>query len=87
MQFPDLILEKEKRVDTFSREFQAPLKDVRVIAPPYRISPLGAHIDHQGGPVLGMTINAYSLLAYLPGDSGQVTQCSENHPGQLNFKL
>ena len=87
MKFPDLIIEKEKLVGTFSREFQIPIKDVRVIASPYRIAPLGAHIDHQGGPVLGMTINAYSLLAYVPGNNGQVCLCSENYPGQLNFNL
>ena len=59
MQFPELIQEKDKLVATFSREHNVPLQDIRVIAAPYRISPLGAHIDHQGGPVLGMTINAY----------------------------
>ena len=87
MQFPDLILEKEKLVAAFSCEHEVPLKDIRVIASPYRVSPLGAHIDHQGGPVLGMTINAYSLLAYVPGDNGQVTLRSENYPGQLKFNL
>ena len=87
MKFPDLIQEKEKLIATFSREFHAPLKDIRVIAFPYRISPLGAHIDHQGGPVLGMTINAYSLLACVPGNNGQVCLRSENYPGQLNFNL
>jgi len=87
MQFPDLILEKEKLVATFSREHKVPLKDIRVIASPYRVSPLGAHIDHQGGPVLGMTINAYSLMAYVPEDNGQVTLRSENYPGQVKFNL
>jgi len=66
MLLPDLIQEKEKPVATLSREYNVPLHGIRVMASPYRISPLGAHIDHQGGPVLGMTINAYSLLAYVP---------------------
>ena len=87
MQFPDLIQEKEKLVAAFSREHKVPLRDIRVIAAPYRISPLGAHIDHQGGPVLGMTINAYSLLAYVPDDNGRVTLRSENYPGQVQFNL
>ncbi len=87
MQFPDLIQEKDKLVATFSREHNVPLQDIRVIAAPYRISPLGAHIDHQGGPVLGMTINAYSLLAYVPDDNGRVTLRSENYPGQVQFNL
>jgi galacturonokinase len=87
MQFPDLTQEKEKLVTTFSRKHKVPLQDIRIIASPYRISPLGAHIDHQGGSVLGMTINAYSLLAYVPVDGGRVTLRSENYPGLVEFNL
>jgi galactokinase/galacturonokinase len=36
---------------------------------PYRICPIGAHVDHQGGPVLGRTINMGTRLAYSPLDS------------------
>ncbi|KAH9305763.1 hypothetical protein KI387_010167, partial [Taxus chinensis] len=43
---------------------------VRVVAAPYRICPLGAHIDHQGGTVTAMTINKGVLLGFIPsGDS------------------
>ena len=35
-----------------------------VIISPYRISPIGAHIDHQGGAVLGRTIDMYTVLAF-----------------------
>ena len=31
--------------------------DVRVVAAPYRVCPLGAHIDHQGGRVAGFALN------------------------------
>jgi galactokinase len=58
-----------------------------VIASPYRICPLGAHIDHQGGPVLGMTINAYTLLAFAPTDDGTVRLKSKNYPGVVGFEL
>jgi galactokinase len=87
MQFPDLNLEKEKLAAAFSREYELPPREIRIIASPYRISPLGAHIDHQGGPVLGMSINAYSLLAYAPDDNAQVTLLSKNYPGQVKFNL
>jgi galactokinase/galacturonokinase len=87
MQFPNLSQERDKLVTTFAREQKVPEQNIRVIASPYRISPLGAHIDHQGGPVLGMTINAYSLLAYLPGNGSQVTLRSENYPGRVSFDL
>ena len=87
MEFPDLNLEKKRLVSAFSREHGVPLKDIRVIASPYRICPLGAHVDHQGGPVLGMAINAYSLLVYVPADGGRVILRSGNYPGQVEFGL
>ena len=66
MEFPDLIQAKQKLVETFGREEGVPLEDIRILASPYRICPLGAHIDHQGGPVLGMTVDAYTLMAFVP---------------------
>ena len=45
---------------------------VRVVRAPLRISPLGAHIDHQLGVVTGMTIDRSILLAYAPTDDGRV---------------
>jgi len=87
MEFPDLTQAKEKLVDRFSFENKTAPSDLRVIASPYRICPLGAHIDHQGGPVLGMTINAYTLMAFVPTDDGAVRLQSKNYPGIVRFKL
>jgi galactokinase len=87
MEFPDLAQAKEKITDLFSDEKGIAADDVCVIASPYRICPLGAHIDHQGGPVLGMTINAYTLLAFTPTDDGTVRLTSKNYPGKVGFKL
>jgi len=39
---------------------------------PYRICPIGAHVDHQGGAVLGRTINIGTTLAYSPLDSKEI---------------
>lgn len=33
---------------------------------PYRFNPLGAHVDHQFGPVLARTIDQYTLLPFWP---------------------
>ncbi|MCP4686769.1 MAG: hypothetical protein GY859_01895 [Desulfobacterales bacterium] len=87
MEFPDLFEEKEKLTAVFSRERGVDRGDVRVIASPYRISPLGAHIDHQGGPVLGMTVNAYTLMAYTPANDGKVRLRTLNYPGSVAFDL
>ena len=54
---------------------------------PYRVSPLGAHVDHQGGPVHGFAIDKGIYLAYRAEPSGQVTLRSANFPGQLDFSL
>jgi len=61
--------------------------DLTFITSPYRICPLGAHIDHQGGPVLGMTINAYTVLAYKPVNVPRVRLYSMNYPGIVDFQL
>ncbi len=87
MEFSDLSSEKEKLAAIFAAETGHALKNIRIIASPYRISPIGAHIDHQGGPVLGMTINAYTLLAYVPGTDDHVRLRSQNYPGRVSFRL
>lgn len=87
MEFPDIFREKEKLLDAFLQRETIAREKVRVITSPYRICPLGAHIDHQGGPVLGMTINACTLMAFYPSDSGTVRFRSENYPGEVNFDL
>ena len=40
--------------------------DVRVVRSPYRICPLGAHIDHQLGQVTAMAIDQAVYLAFAP---------------------
>ncbi len=87
MEFPDITKEKEKLIDEFSNEQGIPVADVRILASPYRISPLGAHIDHQGGPVLGMTVSAYTLMAYAPSSHKRVNLRSNNYPDRVRFDL
>lgn len=45
---------------------------VRVVVSPYRICPLGAHIDHQGGTVSAMTINKGIILGFVPSSDSQL---------------
>ena len=87
MHFPELNQFKKALVDEFVRTEAVSAPDVRVIASPYRISPLGAHIDHQGGPVLGMTIDAYTLMGYVPAEDGSVDLKSRNYSGTIRFDL
>lgn len=87
MNFSEIESEKGKLADRFAAETGHAIENIRFIASPYRISPIGAHIDHQGGPVLGMTINAYTLLAYAPRTDDRVRLRSLNYPGCVSFRL
>ncbi|CAL5443477.1 unnamed protein product [Camellia sinensis] len=61
---------------------------VRVVVSPYRICPLGAHIDHQvvGGTVSAMTINRGILLGFVPSGDSQVLLCSGQFKGEVRFR-
>src|SRR5436190_18518054 len=58
----------------------------RLIFSPYRICPIGAHIDHQGGVVLGRTINIGTTLEYEPLDTNEIQIRSEQF-GEMNFVI
>ncbi len=64
--------------------------DVRLVVSPYRICPLGAHVDHQLGMVTGLALNQAVLLAFAPSPDAhakEVTALSKNYPGQVGFEL
>ncbi|XP_028790070.1 galacturonokinase-like [Neltuma alba] len=60
---------------------------VRVVVSPYRICPLGAHIDHQGGTVSAMTINKGILLGFTPSGSSEVVIRSGQFRGEVKFRV
>ncbi|KAE9614028.1 putative galacturonokinase [Lupinus albus] len=62
-------------------------EEVRVVVSPYRICPLGAHIDHQGGTVAAMTINRGILLGFTPSSSSQVVIRSGQFKGEVEFRV
>ncbi|XP_009589433.1 galacturonokinase-like [Nicotiana tabacum] len=62
-------------------------QEVRVVVSPYRICPLGAHIDHQGGTVSAMTINRGILLGFVPSNDTQVTLQSGQFKGSVRFRV
>lgn len=53
---------------------------------PYRICPIGAHIDHQGGAVLGRTINIGTTLEYETHDTNEICVTSEQF-GESKFVI
>jgi len=60
---------------------------VRVVVSPYRVALLGAHVDHQGGRVLGKTLNAFTVLAFAPAAEPLVRMHSVNYSGVTTVAL
>src|SRR5687768_8404156 len=58
----------------------------RQIFSPYRICPIGAHVDHQGGVVLGRTITLGTTLEYQPLDSNEIRLTSAQF-GEAKFLI
>ncbi|MGD2175798.1 MAG: galactokinase family protein, partial [Candidatus Brocadiaceae bacterium] len=62
--------DESTRADALRMELAAwaglPEDDVRLVRSPYRVCPLGAHVDHQLGQVTGMALDRALLLAFCP---------------------
>ena len=56
------------------------------ISSPYRICPIGAHIDHQGGAVLGRTIHLGTTLKYESTNTNEIHITSEQF-GEAKFSI
>jgi galactokinase len=73
--------------DQVVERYGVPLGSVRVVRSPYRICPLGAHIDHQLGPVTAMAIDRGVWLAFAPSPVREVRLESPDFPGRVRFAL
>lgn len=69
---PDDASNEAKRIGALRAELaccaEAKASDVRIVRSPYRVCPLGAHVDHQLGNVTGLALDRALLLAFLPRD-------------------
>lgn len=54
---------------------------------PYRVCPLGAHVDHQHGLVTGFAIDKGVDLWFTPGDDGHVHLESRTFEGTVDFDV
>jgi len=77
------------RVDALVGEMTSlagvPPESVRVVRSPYRVCPLGAHVDHQLGAVTGMAVDRALLLAFAPRRDGRVELRSRQFPNAVAF--
>ena len=62
----------EYGIGHYQKHFQTTERPL-VIVSPYRINPIGAHIDHQGGSVLARTIDQYTVLVFMPSQDNRVS--------------
>jgi galactokinase len=58
-----------------------------LVKAPLRICPLGAHVDHQGGVVTGMTVDRQVVMAAVPETDGTVRVASLDFPGEVVVEL
>lgn len=61
-------------------------EDVELIRSPYRICPIGAHIDHQLGPVSAIAVNQGIDLAFAVNTKSEIEIASEGF-GSVSFSL
>lgn len=64
--------------------------DVRMVVSPYRICPLGAHVDHQRGIVTGIALDQSVMLAFAPApkkSEKRVAARSLNFEREVRFDL
>lgn len=54
---------------------------------PYRICPLGAHVDHQHGWVTGFAFNSGIDFLFSSTDTGKVEMCSLSFEGLMTFNV
>ena len=54
---------------------------------PYRVCPLGAHVDHKHGLVTGFAVDMGIDLWFSPTDDGSVTLQSHSYEGEVKFDI
>ncbi len=60
---------------------------IRLVHAPYRLCPLGAHIDHQLGTVSGLATGQGVLIAFAPLDEPVLRLASEGFRGEVSIPL
>lgn len=61
--------------------------DIRHVYSPYRVCPVGAHIDHQHGHVTGFALDHGVDFLYIPTETGVINLFSTDFEGQVLFPI
>lgn len=73
-------------LDEFARLYPG-AKEIEHSFCPYRVCPLGAHVDHQYGLITGFAIDKGVHIAFIPTDNGVVEVSSLNFEGKKQFHV
>ena len=73
--------------DAYIRHFGEPQTELKHIFSPYRVCPIGAHVDHQHGLVTGFAIDKGVDLIYTPTEDGSVSLRSLTFEGDIDFSV
>ena len=68
-----------------ARHYGRPLSDVQLVHAPYRICPLGAHIDHQLGPVSAFATDHGVTIAYVINETPDIVINSLGYEGEVRI--
>src|SRR5690625_1890919 len=80
-----LIRMEQPLVEMFKQKFGD--LDYDIVKSTLRICPLGAHVDHQGGVVTGMALDANVEMIFAPADDGYVRVQSLDFPDEDYFHI
>lgn len=76
----------QKLYDAFQKLYPE-VKEIHESFCPYRVCPLGAHVDHQLGLITGFAIDKGIHILYTPTENGIVEASSLNFPGKVQFHV
>ncbi len=71
----------------YIRHFGKPQTELKHIFSPYRVCPIGAHVDHQHGLVTGFAIDKGVDLVYTATEDGSVSLRSLTFEGDIDFSV
>lgn len=82
-----MVEERMKKLIQAFKEENHTTQDIRAVRSPLRICPIGAHSDHQGGRVTGLTLNASVDMVYTPSEDGYLRLRSLDFPDKEYFHV
>jgi len=83
-------MELQQRIEKLKEEHGKAYGDrgkLQTAVVPFRICPLGAHVDHQLGPVTGMALENSIILVFSVNPEPAINIRSMNFPGDISLEL